>query len=89
MIYSNLLESSPTLPASAIRRLPPSEILLRLDMERIDAKLGGATVRILGFGRDEGPRGEALPPELRRKIEEIWRQWLLDGDARDVQIDPR
>ena len=89
LVYSNLLEASPLLPAAVIRRLPPGETLYRLRMERVEARLAGANVRILGFGREDGPRGDPLPEDLRRKTEEVWRQWLLEGDARDVQIIPR
>jgi hypothetical protein len=86
LLYSDLLESSSLFPGQTIRRAVPEVALRRLSTERVEAKLQGARVRVVGFGRDDAPNRAPLPQEVRRRVEDIWRQWLRAGGAADVQI---
>lgn len=86
LIYSDLLEASQIFPGTIFRRTPPEAVLRRLNAERIEAKLARTSVRVVGFGRDDAPNRAALAPDVRRRIEESWRQWLTAGGASEVQI---
>ena len=86
LIYTDLLEASQIFPGTTFRRTPPEAVLRRLNAERIEAKLARTSVRVVGFGRDDAPNRAALAPDMRRRIEESWRQWLTAGGASEVQI---
>jgi hypothetical protein len=86
VVYSDLLEASGVLPAGQIRRLQPDAVARKLEGDRIEARLRGATVRVAGFGRDDAPSRPPLPQDVRRRVEESWRTWLEKGGATDVSI---
>ncbi len=86
LLYSDLLEASQVLPAGQIRRLPPNEVVQRLQRAGVQPRLTGATVRVIGFGRDDGPGRAPLPQDVRNRVAEAWRAWLVAGGATDVQI---
>jgi hypothetical protein len=86
LMYSDLLEASSLFPAPSIRRMTPAEVLKRLAEQRVEAKLAGAEVRVIGFGRNDGPGRAALPQDTRRRVEESWRRWLQGGGASEIVI---
>ncbi|TPG52288.1 hypothetical protein EAH89_18795 [Roseomonas nepalensis] len=86
VLYSDLLEASSVLPQGQIRRMAPTDVLRRLERDGIDASLRGATVKVVGFGRDDGPTRPALAQDVRRRVEETWRQWLTKSGGQEVQV---
>lgn len=86
LVYSDLLEASPLFPGQAIRRTPPAEVLRQLADAGVQARLRGAEVRVVGFGRSDAPNRAPLPQDVRRRVEESWTRWLKEGGATDVVI---
>lgn len=86
VFYSDLLEASSVLPAGQIRRLTPAQVAERLERAGVVAQLRGATVRVVGFGRDDVPSRAALAQDVRRRVEESWNAWLTKSGASQVRI---
>ena len=85
-LFSDLIENSPLLPERELKRLPPAAILQRLRTDGVLATLGGAAVRVFGFGRDDSPARPPLPQAERQRIEQAWRLWFDASGAGSVEI---
>jgi len=86
LFYSDLLEASSLFPGKEILRIAPTEALRHLAAARVSAQLAGADVRVIGFGRSDGPGRPALPQDTRRRVEETWTRWLKESGPSSVQI---
>jgi hypothetical protein len=86
VFYSDLIEASSVLPAGQIRRLTSSQVADRLERAGVVARLTGATVRVVGFGRDDAPSRSALPQDVRIRILDTWTGWLSRSGASEIQI---
>ena len=85
-LFSDLIENSTVVPERELKRLPPATIVQRLRTEGVLASLGGAPVRVFGFGRDDTPGRPPLPQGERQRIAEAWRLWLTASGAGPVEI---
>ena len=85
-IFSDLIENSSFLPEREFRRLPPADILRRLEQAGLQASVDGADIRVFGFGRDDSPARPPLPNEQRQRLREVWLKWLRAGGATSVEI---
>ncbi len=85
-VFSDLIENSTLLPERELKRLPPATILQRLRSEGVIAALGGAAVRVFGFGRDDSPNRPPLPQAERQRIAQAWRLWFDASGAGSVDI---
>lgn len=85
-VFSDLIENSALLPERELKRLPPATILQRLQTDGVIATLGGAAVRVFGFGRDDSPARPPLPQAERQRIEQAWRLWFTASGAGRVEI---
>ena len=86
ILFSDLIENSPLLPERELKRLPPATIVQRLQASGVVATLGGASVRVFGFGRDDTPGRPPLSQPERQRISQAWQQWLRAGGAGPVEI---
>ena len=86
ILFSDLIENSTLLPERELKRLPPPAIVQRLRADGVVAALGGAAVRVFGFGRDDSPGRPPLPQAERQRIEQAWRLWFGAGGAGSVEI---
>lgn len=86
VLFSDLIENSAVLSERDMKRLPPAESVERLRAAGVSARLGGAAVRVFGFGRDDGPGRPPLPQAQRQRIETVWRRWLEGNGAGAVEI---
>lgn len=85
-LFSDLIENSTLLPERELKRLPPASIVQLLRTDGVMATLGGAAVRVFGFGRDDSPGRPPLPQAERQRIAQAWRQWLVASGAGSVEI---
>lgn len=85
-LFSDLIENSSLLPERDLKRLPPAAIMQRLRTGGVIATLGGAAVRVFGFGRDDSPGRPPLPQAERQRIEQAWKLWLEASGAGTVEI---
>lgn len=85
-VFSDLIENSSLLPERELKRLPPATIVQRLRTDGVVATLGGAAVRVFGFGRDDSPGRPPLPQAERQRIAQAWRLWFEAGGAGSVDI---
>ena len=86
LFYSDLLEASSLFPGQTIRHMAPADALRRLDGEHVQAHLQGASVRVIGFGRNDAPNRAPLVQDIRRRVEDTWTRWFRAGGATDVEI---
>lgn len=86
IVFSDLLENSQLLPERELRVLPVARIEKRLDDAGLLPKVGGANVRVFGFGRDDSPGRPPLPQDQRKRIGRVWEDWFRAGGAADVSI---
>lgn len=86
IVFSDLLENSALLPERELRRLPPAQILRRLQQAGLAPHVAGAAVRVFGFGRDDAPGRPPLPQEQRQRVAQVWQQWFQSGHAAEVEI---
>jgi hypothetical protein len=86
LLYSDLLEASSLFPGQTIRRIAPADALRRLVDDRVQARVKGSEVRVIGFGRNDTPNRAPLPGDIRRRVEEIWQRWFQEGGAIKVEI---
>ena len=85
-VFSDLIENSPLLPERELKRLPATAIVQRLKTDGVTVALGGAAVRVFGFGRDDSPGRPPLPQAERQRIAQAWRSWFEAGGAGSVEI---
>ena len=85
-VFSDLIENSPLIPERELKRLPAASIVQRLRTDGVVAMLGGAAVRVFGFGRDDSPGRPPLPQAERQRIEQAWRLWFSASGAGSVEI---
>ena len=85
-LFSDLIENSALIPERELKRLPPATIVQRLRTDGVLATLGGAIVRVFGFGRDDSPARPPLPQAERQRIEQAWRLWFDASGASSVDI---
>lgn len=85
-VFSDLIENSAMLPERELKRLPAAAIVQRLKTEGVLPSLGGAAVRVFGFGRDDIPGRPPLPQAERQRIAQAWRLWFDAGGASSVEI---
>ncbi len=85
-LFSDLIENSTLIPERELKRLPPPVVLQKLRSEGVMATLGGAAVRVFGFGRDDSPGRPPLPQPERQRVAQAWRLWLGASGAGSVDI---
>ncbi len=85
-VFSDLIENSTLIPERELKRLSPPAILQRLRTDGVVATLGGAAVRVFGFGRDDSPGRPPLPQAERQRIAQAWRLWFDASGAGSVEI---
>ena len=86
ILFSDLLENSAMLPERELHWLSPARILARLKAAGLTPEVAGASIRVFGFGRDDGPGRPPLPQDERRRIAQAWEQWFRLGGASEVEI---
>lgn len=85
-VFSDLIENSPMLPERELKRLSAGAIVQKLRTDGISPVLGGAAVRVFGFGRDDSPGRPPLQQAERQRIAQAWRLWFEAGGASSVEI---
>ena len=85
-VFSDLIENSSMLPERELKQLSAAAIVQRLKTDGVIATLGGAAVRVFGFGRDDSPGRPPLPQAERQRIAQAWRLWFEAGGASSVEI---
>jgi hypothetical protein len=86
IIFSDMLENSTILPWNSLRIMKPSKVIDLLQREGIMPKLTGTKVDVFGFGRNHDVSRKALPTDLQRRLEIIWRDFFVSGNAKDISI---
>ena len=86
LVYSDLLEASSLFPGQTIRRASAAEVEKRLKEADVRPTIQGADIRVIGFGRNDSPKREPLPQDVRRRVEESWQRWFQGAGAATVQI---
>lgn len=85
-IYSDLVENSDHLASTRLFSAPVEILMKRLRREKLIAKLENASVRVVGFGRDDSKNREPLSIERYNKLMEFWQVYFKESGAASVII---